>query len=186
MDKMTLLLFGRPDVPPTQRADEPVLGAVTRTSDPDTELAAEVLVGDGLPVRDPVSGEDFLVIAPNQLRLEAVTKDDAVLANPYRYVLVNGSPTIAAELPDNTITLNLTPTPGQLKYTLPAVATTSYKVWISIRDESGYVQQVRINVPAFSPVIDPIPKTMTLSSGAYRVLTIVPGFPRQIVEKKVP
>ena len=81
MDKMTLLVFGETGH---------VLGAVTRTSQPDVPPDPPEVVGDALILRNGETGETQIRVSADRLKAEVVDRRDQVMLNTRAYVVESG------------------------------------------------------------------------------------------------
>jgi hypothetical protein len=170
MLKMSLIVYG---------ATGHVLGAFTRAGDPEGAVTAEQVVGDGLLVRDPDTGETLLTVAPQHLEVKSVDRrDDVILA--YRdYVLEDNVP---VETLSTTGVVTYV-APSTLKITLPSAAPRDLKAWVQIEDGMPQPIVTPVDIVKGDTVGSAV---VTLTPGDYNVLALVPGFRTLIFVLTVP
>ncbi len=175
MDKMTLIVFAETGH---------VLGAFTRTADPEGAVEAAAVVGDGLLIRDADSGGRLLTVEPQHLAVEIVDREDRVLLAHHRYAVVDGDP---QEQPAQTgapvvldgMEVKLTPgLPG-------GGAPEDLEAWVQVQGPG--IEPVVAKVKIESGDVDGT-ASMTLPPGPepYDVLALVPGFRAFVGKEGVP
>jgi hypothetical protein len=163
MEKMTLIEFKR-----TQH----VLAAVTKHGDPEGTLAPSELVGNGLSLRDPASGNPRLTIEPQELKVEVVDRIDQVLLAPQRYAVING--VVEEQIPltsDPIITFDGTNIQLQLPTNGPL------DVWVQVDGPpASSIRLVRALKIPNDTTNQTDPESMPLLAGAYFILVLAPGY----------
>jgi hypothetical protein len=168
--KMDLILAGPADH---------VLAAVVRTDTSGPQPTAAGLVGEGLPIRDPETGNAIVTVAPEHLKIQAVDLRDDILMTAPAYVIDNGLPEMGANPAGAPVALSGT----AVTVTVPVAAPQSgINVWVYIeRVPQPIVQVVRIPsglVTANEP--------LQLQSGSYGVVVLAPGVRAVIARIVVP
>jgi hypothetical protein len=161
MDKMSLIVF---------KDSGHVLGAFTRTVDPEGAIAAQQVAGDAIVVRDPDTGDDLFHVSSARLAIQTIDRrDDAILL--YRqFVFKDG---LAAEMPAITAA-GATYAAGVLNVTLDNNVTGNTKVWVQLEAADQTPILVAVDIPDGLNSGD---ATVTLTPGVtYDVLVLAPGY----------
>lgn len=150
-----------------------VLGAFTRTSDSESEPAAEAVVGTALLLRDPDSGKQLFGVGSQHLKVKNVDRNDDVILSHRDYVLEDDAPAEKGALvfasvvkyTKPTLTIELTTSPAE-----------DIKVLVQIED--GTSQPVLVTVDVAPDTTPPATgtATVTLAPGTYNTLALVPGY----------
>ena len=161
MDKMSLIHF---------KDSGHVLGAFTRTVDPEGAIAAEQVAGDAIVVRDPDTGVDLFHIASARLAIATVDRRDDAILLFQRFVVKDG---LAAEMPALTGTV-ASYASGVLTITLNASVTGNAKVWVQLEEPGQTPILLAVDIPDGLATGD---ATVTLTPGVtFDVLVLAPGY----------
>ena len=161
MDNMSLIVFEKTGH---------VLGAFTRTADPEGTVTAEDVVGDGLALRDPDTGDDLVSVQPQHLTVQTIDRRDDVIVSHRSYVLEDGVATERSALAAATA---LQYGGSTLTLTLPNAPSEDIEAWVQIEDDQS--QPVVLSVEIFSSGTQGT-ASLTLTPGDYGVLVLVPGY----------
>jgi hypothetical protein len=172
-EKMTLV---------TLKTTGHVLGALTRTGNPEGTLKLEDLVGaDGLPIRDAATGKVVHEVQTGQLELETVDRLDEVLFRPSAYAVVAGALVLQA-LPS---ALTLQFSAGKLTITAPPPLKPGDKVWAQIEGSPGprrvHEQAAILDGPGPASKVE-----ISLVPGTYHLLVLVPGYQALLTTETFP
>lgn len=167
-EQMSLVVFARTGH---------VLGAVTRTANPEGKLEPPDLVDDGMQLRDPTTGEQLLIVEPDNLKVVSVIRREPVLMTPRRYVVVDDVPQPEPDLYDP---IGGTPpvqfAAGKITLTLPAATSENLEAWVQV--EGGPVPARILLELKIVLAVSNIATTddLPLAPGDYGVLAMVPGY----------
>lgn len=168
MEKMALVVFAETGH---------VLGALTRTADPEGALTPEDVVGDAFLIRDPDTGDRLLNVSARHLGVEIVDRDRQVLLLPRPFVLVDGLPDEPPEIAAGAVTHDGT----QVTVTLSAAVTEDIEAWLQFEAVGEEPALRKVGIPAGSAVGQ---ENLTLTPGDYTVLLLAPGY-RTFVDQVV-
>ena len=160
MEKMSLAVFGETGH---------VLGALTGKGE--LSNVASDLVGESLQIREPVTGEILLSVEASRLKVELVDRQDQALLAARKYALVDGVPEEQGNIS------SLTLTGSQIQLTLPDDTTQDLEAWVQVEGGGTSVRIVRkIEIPRGHPKATPVTEALSLDSGDFGVLAMVPGY----------
>ncbi|HVO01302.1 MAG TPA: hypothetical protein VMT54_03830 [Candidatus Cybelea sp.] len=131
---------------------------------------AATLVGTGLLLRDPFTGDTRITLPPDRLSVTSIDLREDVLMTAQRFAIVDGLPEVPAGNGLPAVAL----AGGQVRVTLPGgdLAADDLETWVYI--DGGVqpvVQQVGIAKAANSGA-----EPLSLTAGNYRALVLVPGY----------
>lgn len=169
MEKMTLVVFWETGH---------VLGALTRTADPEGSLEVADVVGDDLPLRSPFNGQEWATIEARRLGVETVDFDESVLLQPHRFAVVDGSAEQQRVLEEPPITpggqLALSAT--EIRLTLGVPVSAPVTAWVQIEGGADDVRILqRLSIPG-PPAMPEATQPVQLATGNYRALALVPEY----------
>jgi hypothetical protein len=172
--KMTVLTFA---------ATGHVLGAVTRTGQPETAPQPADIVGDALLVRDPETGQLEIHVAAERLSAVLVDRADHVLLNFRAFTVEGGLVEEQPELPSGfTLTLNGVSVGVDLGAGSPVFEDTD--VWVQIEGDAILNPIVRtFQIPENDHQVS---EALSLPVGDYTILVLIPGFRAAIQERSIP
>ncbi len=163
MNKMSLITF---------EATGHVLGAFTRTADPEGDVQAADVVGDELLLRDPDTGATVLRVPASQLLVETVDRLDQVILLHRSYVVEDGLPLEQGnELNAGAVTYNSAN--NEIEVALPFNYTEDTEGWI-VTDDLSTPPVIR--KVAFAAATSPGTAAASLQPGDYGALVVAPGF----------
>ena len=156
-----------------------ILAAGTRQDLKGPQPDAAALVGDGLRIRDPVSGETRLSVVAAQLSVSTIDlREDVVMMAP-RFILVDGLPEEGANPAATPAAFNGTTVTVNLPVADPNNETT---VWVYVDGgPQPIVQKVQV-AKGLTTKAEPL----VLASGDYTALVLTPGCRAAIVETTIP
>lgn len=156
-----------------------VLAAGVRQDVSGPQPDAAALVGDGLMIRDAVSGEMLLTVSAEHLAVQSVDLRDDVLMMAREFFLVENLPeqgvagaAVPVALNGSTIVVNI-----------PSAAPVGgTKVWVYVSGAAQpIVHQLQV-LEAATTASEPL----VLASGDYCALVLAPGCRAEIVETTIP
>lgn len=168
-DKMDLIVAG---------PDRHILAVALRHNKAGADPAVADMVGDGLRLRDPVTGETIVAVPAEELSLAQADLREDVLLTALNFALVDNLPEDGApphaspiQLDGATITVNL-----------PAAAPNGAKVWAFI--EGGPQPIVhRLEIASGGSTSS---EALQLPNGSYRALVLATGVRAALVTEAVP
>lgn len=161
MAKMSLIVFGETGH---------VLGVFTRTADPEGATTAEQVVGDGLVLREPGSGDPRVRVREQHLKVETIDHRDEVILSHGDYVFEDGVPMERAEISGG----------GGVAYdrttkTLTVTVTNSLaedgEAWVQIENDQDEPIVIPVEMAAGT---NSGTSLATLAPGEYGVLVLAP------------
>lgn len=156
-----------------------VLAAGVRQDVSGPQPDAAALVGDGLMIRDPVSGVTLLTVLAEHLVVQSVDLRDDVLMMAREFILVENLPeqgTAGAAVP---VALN----GSTIVVNIPTQAPEGgAKVWVYV---SGAAQPIvhQLQIPKLATTAS---EPLVLASGIYWALVLAPGCKAEIVKATIP
>lgn len=146
-----------------------VLAAAVRQDTSGAQPDAAALVGDGLLLRDPASGDIRVTLPPVYLAVQSADLREDVLLTARRFQMMDNLPEVApATLGAAPVTL----TANKVTVTLPANAQSDLAAWVYIDGGAQPVVQ-QVQIPSGSPSNF---ETLSLPAGSYHALVLVPGY----------
>ena len=156
-----------------------VLGAVTRAGQPETLPKPVDIVGDGLLVRDPDTGQLEIHVAPERLSSVLVDRADHVLVNPKTYAIENGLVEEQPALPADPLTLDGT----SIDIDVGAAVSEDTDVWVQIESDALLNPLIRLlQIPESDQKVS---EALTLPAGDYSALVMIPSFRTEIRKKTI-
>ncbi len=150
-----------------------VMAAAVRQDTGGGSPSAAALVGTGLLLRDPATGDTRIALPPERLLVTSIDLREDVLMTARRFALVNDLPEVPpGQLGAAAVAL----AGGKVTVTVPVAATSDLGAWVYI--DGGVqpvVQQVTILKTATSGA-----EPLSLAAGNYRALVLVPGYEAKI------
>ena len=127
---------------------------------------ARALVGDGLPIFHPATGDTVVTVAAEQLRVETLDLRDDVLMEPYGFIIEDGLPEPSGAAHATPVVLNGTNITVNLLNNVPADGAT---VWVYIH---GTQQPIihQVEVASGNTATEPL----LLPPGPYGILVLAP------------
>lgn len=163
MDKMTLIVFAETGH---------VLGAASRMADPEGERTAEQLVGDGLELRDPETGDLLLTVPAQHLEAKIVDRIQQTLLAPYDYVLEGEMAEQKEELA-TPVTLDISENEAKVDVPVPVLQPTKAWLLVGKPGDDPVLTSAEISGTSGSA-------SLNISAGKYRVLALIPGYRRYL------
>jgi hypothetical protein len=157
-----------------------ILAAAMRQDSSGPQPDAAALVGDGLMIRDPVSGDTLLTVASAHLSAQWTddVRDD-VLMSARDFLLSDGLPEKGGDPHVTPVVLNGSTITVNIPVGNPASVST---VWVYVEGAAQpIVQQVQIDKSAVMAV-----EQLVLASGNYCALVLAPGRTAAIVKATIP
>ena len=171
MDKMNVVAFK-----PTSH----VLGAATRSTQPDKALTVEDVVAHGIVVRDSTNNGLRALIDKDQLKIALVDYDTRLFYRPQLFAVTDD---LRVEQQDEAAGLAVVLNGSTVKITLPANTPSDIQVFVHVTGGA-------LTEPAVRAV--PIPRNdddgtvgLVLGSGVYTVVILAPGYSTRIVTEPV-
>ena len=159
-DKMTLIFVEK-----TGHA----LGVLTHAGNPEAKFEIRDLVGEGLPIRDPETGELWLTVETKWLKSDVFDLVGGALLEYDSYVVETNQPVFHSKLAPTEVKLETT----GVTVTSDQVIKKNEFVWVQVENSSGE----RIAQAQPGDDLNKVVKIgMALQPGDYRVLALVPGF----------
>ncbi|MCP4898066.1 MAG: hypothetical protein GY906_13930 [bacterium] len=171
MEKMAVVVFAETGH---------VLGALTRTADPEGALEPADIVGDALLIRDPDTGDRLLNVPARHLGVEIVDRVQQVLLAPRPFVLVDGLPDEPSEITGGASPVAHDGT--KLTVTLVPLPPEDIEVWVQLEAPREEPVLRRVAIPATGTSSE----NFTLTPGGYAVLLLAPGYQTFIGHVAVP
>lgn len=156
-----------------------VLAAGVRQDVSGPQPDAAALVGDGLMMRDAVSGVTLLTVSAEHLSVQAVDLRDDVLMMAREFLLLDNLPEKGAAAAAVPVALN----GSTIVVNIPAAAPQGgANVWVYI---SGAAQPIvqQLQVPEATTTKS---EPLALASGTYWALVLAPGCKAEIVKATIP
>jgi len=143
-----------------------VLAAAVRRDGSGAAPDARALVGDGLPIRNPATGDTLVTVLAEQLKVQSADLRDDLLMDARGFVIDNGLPEPGVAPAGTPVQLNGTTITVTLPYSAPSSGAT---VWVYIAGgQQPIVHQIQVT-SAFS-ASEPLP----LPPGPYGILVLAP------------
>ena len=156
------------------------LAVATKAANPDENPAAADLVGDGLLIRDPTTGQTLLQVAADDLEAIVTDADGSVLVAPRHFEFDNDT---ASELPAlNNPLIGLNGTQVTVNLNANVTQETDVPVYI-LGGQMAVTEKVTVTIPANNQQGS---GAATLGNGAYHALALPPGFRPFTDEDTVP
>ncbi|NHZ89624.1 hypothetical protein F2P45_11455 [Massilia sp. CCM 8733] len=172
MNKMNVVAF---------QATSHVLGAATRSTQPDQALTVEDVVANGIVVRDTQNAGLQALIDKSHLMIALVDYDTRLLYRPQLFALTDD---LRAEQQSDGAALAVVLDGISITVTLPLTTPSDIEVFVHLT--GGALAE-----PALRAV--PIPKasavgmvSLVLGAGSYTVVILAPGYTPRIVTEPVP
>jgi hypothetical protein len=158
-----------------------VLGAATRSAQPDTALTVDDVVAHGIVVRDSTNAGLQAIIDKDQLKIALVDYDTRLVYRPQLFAVTDD---LRVEQQDQTAGLTVALNGSTVTVTLPVATPSDIQVFVHITGGA-------LSEPAVRAV--PILKTfnvgtagLVLGSGDYTAVILAPGYTTRIVTESVP
>jgi hypothetical protein len=168
-EKMDLIVAG---------PDRHVLAAALRHNKAGGDPTASDLVGDGLRLRDPETGDTIVTVPAEELSLVQADLREDVLLTARNFALVDNLPEESASPHGTPITLS----GSTITVNLPAPATEDTNVWAFI--EGG--PQPIVHKLTVAATTSTSSEPLQLPSGSYRALVLATGVRAAVVAKAMP
>lgn len=168
-EKMDLIVAG---------PDFHVLAAALRHNTAGAAPVVADLVGDGLKLRDPTSGDTIVSVPAEELKPAQVDLREDVLLTAHNFTLVETLPEEGAVPHANPIQLD----GATITANLPAVAAQGANVWAYI--EGG--PQPIVHKLAIAAGASTVSEPLQLPNGNYRALVLATGVRAALVTEVVP
>jgi len=172
MNKMNVVAF---------KSTNHVLGAATRTTQPDKALTVDDVLADGILLRDTINKGLRALIDKDQLSIALVDYDTRVFYRPQLFAVTDD---LRVEQQDETVGLTVALNGSTVVVTLPVNTPSDIQVFVHVTGGA-------LTEPAVRAV--PIARTtktgtvgLVLGSGDYTVVILAPGYTTRIVTEAVP
>lgn len=172
MNKMNVVAF---------KSTNHVLGAATRSTQPDKALTVDDVVAHGIVVRDSTNAGLQALIDKDQLKIALVDYDTRLIYRPQLFAVTDD---LRVEQQDQAAALSVALNGSTVTVTLPLATPSDIQVFVHVTGGA-------LSEPAVRAV--PILKTTTvgvaglvLGSGDYTVVILAPGYTTRIVKEAVP
>lgn len=158
---------------------EHILAAFTRQDSSGPQPDAADLVGDGLLLRDPVSGDTLVTLPADQLAVKTVDLREDVLLTARRFSLRDNLPEQDPQPGPNPVQLD-----GMLVTVVsPNPAPRDLEAWVYIEGSAG-LEPILHKVEIAETTLQGSENLM-LPPGDYRVLALLPGYQPALVRLNV-
>jgi hypothetical protein len=173
MNKMNVVAF---------KSTNHVLGAATRSTQPDRTLTVDDVVAHGILVRDSTDAGLQALIDKDQLKIALVDYDTRLIYRPQLFAVtddlrveqqIEAPATLTVALNGSTVTV-----------TLPSPTTSDIQVFVHVTGGALSEPAVRA-VPILKPTAVGV-AGLVLGSGHYTVVILAPGYTTMIVTEAVP
>lgn len=172
MNKMNVIAY---------KATSHVLGAVTRSTQPDKALTVEDVVAHGIVVRDSANAGLQALIDKDQLTIALVDYDTRLIYRPQLFAVTEDlrlEQQIEAVAP--TVVLN----GSTVTVTLPAPTPSDIKVFVHVT--GGALAEPAVRAVPIAKTASAGTVGLVLGVGGYTVVILAPGYATKIVPEPVP
>lgn len=172
MDKMNVVTF---------RSTGHVLGAAVRASQPDKPMTVDDVAASGILLRDSANLRLQALIAAGQLQVVQVDYDTRVFYRPQLFSVIGGR---AEQQELNTAANPAALTGALVSVTLPAATTGAIEAFVHV--SGGALNESIVRAVPIASGASSGSAPLTLGSGVYTVVVLVPGYATSVVSDTLP
>lgn len=172
MNKMNVVAF---------KSTSHVLGAATRSTQPDKALTVEDVVAHGIVVRDCTNAGLQALIDKDQLKIALVDYDTRLIYRPQLFAVTDD---LRVEQQDEAVALTVALNGSTVTVTLPAVTPSDIQVFMHVT--GGALSEPAVRAVPIARTTNVGSVGLVLGSGNYTVVILAPGYTTRIVTESVP
>lgn len=172
MDKMNVVTF---------RSTGHVLGAAVRASQPDLPMTVDDVAASGLLLRDSANLGLKTLVGASLLQVVQVDYDTRVFYRPQLFSVVGGR---AEQQAINTAANPAALTGAQVSVTLPAATTGAIEALVHV--SGGALTEPIVRAVPLASGASSGSAPLTLGSGTYTIVVLVPGYAAAVVSDTLP
>jgi hypothetical protein len=172
MNKMNVVAF---------KATSHVLGAATRSTQPDKALTVDDVVANGIAVRDGTNAGLQAIIDKDQLKIALVDYDTRLVYRPQLFAVTDD---LRVEQQDEAAGLTVALNGSTVTVTLPVATPSDIQVFVHVTGGALAEPAVRAVPIARTTAVGSV--GLVLGVGDYTVVILAPGYTTRIVLEPVP
>jgi hypothetical protein len=172
MNKMNVVAF---------KSTSHVLGAATRSTQPDKALTVEDVVAHGIVVRDSANAGLWALIDKDHLKIALVDYDTRLIYRPQLFAVTED---LRVEQQDEAVPLTVVLDGSTVTVTLPVATSSDIQVFVHVT--GGALTESAVRAVPIAKTTNVGKVGLVLGAGGYTVVILAPGYTTRIMTEPVP